>query len=209
MPLEIIIVNLSYSLTFVALAIREIYWLRIILTIAQFGQLAHAYLKLDYSKGFWTTIFVIINIIQIVILYLDRRDLPIPEEIKDLYDNIFHTNSRREFLKFWDGGKVCQLENETVIKAGDTQADLLLILNGKANVMREGKKIATLERGQFIAEISYITGNPASADVVAQDDLLFYTWSRDTLNKLRKSNPATMGKLDRILTLDMAGKLTR
>ena len=209
MPLEIIIVNLSYSLTFVALAIREIYWLRIILTIAQFGQLAHAYLKLDYSKGFWTTIFVIINIIQIVIIYLDRRDLPIPEEIKDLYDNIFHTNSRREFLKFWDGGKVCQLENETVIKAGDTQADLLLILNGKANVMREGKKIATLERGQFIAEISYITGNPASADVVAQDDLLFYTWSRDTLNKLRKSNPATMGKLDRILTLDMAGKLTR
>ena len=209
MPVDIIIVNISYSLTFIALAIREIYWLRIILTIAQFGQLAHAYLKLDYSKGFWTTIFVIINIIQIVILYLDRRDLPIPEEIKDLYDNIFHTNSRREFLKFWDGGKVCQLENETVIKAGDTQADLLLILNGKANVMREGKKIATLERGQFIAEISYITGNPASADVVAQDDLLFYTWSRDTLNKLRKSNPATMGKLDRILTLDMAGKLTR
>ena len=209
MPVDIIIVNISYSLTFIALAIREIYWLRIILTIAQFGQLAHAYLRVDYSKGFWTTIFVIINIIQIIIIYLDRRDLPIPEEIKDLYDNIFHTKSRREFLKFWDAGKVCQLENETVIKSGDTQADLLLILNGKANVVRDGKKIATLERGQFIAEISYITGNPASADVIAQDELLFYTWPRDILNKLRKSNPATMGKLDRILTLDMAGKLTR
>ncbi|SVD60222.1 uncharacterized protein METZ01_LOCUS413076 [marine metagenome] len=209
MPVDIIIVNIAYSLTFIALAIREIYWLRIILTIAQFGQLAHAYLRVDYSKGFWTTIFVIINIIQIIIIYLDRRDLPIPEEIKDLYDNIFHTKSRREFLKFWDAGKVCQLENETVIKSGDTQADLLLILNGKANVVRDGKKIATLERGQFIAEISYITGNPASADVIAQDELLFYTWPRDILNKLRKSNPATMGKLDRILTLDMAGKLTR
>ena len=209
MPVDIIIVNISYSLTFIALAIREIYWLRIILTIAQFGQLAHAYLRVDYSKGFWTTIFVIINIIQIIIIYLDRRDLPIPEEIKDLYDNIFHTKSRREFLKFWDAGKVCQLENETVIKSGDTQADLLLILNGKANVVRDGKKIATLERGQFIAEISYITGNPASADVIAQEELLFYTWPRDILNKLRKSNPGTMGKLDRILTLDMAGKLTR
>ena len=209
MPVDIIIVNISYSLTFIALAIREIYWLRIILTIAQFGQLAHAYLRVDYSKGFWTTIFVIINIIQIIIIYLDRRDLPIPEEIKDLYDNIFHTKSRREFLKFWDAGKVCQLENETVVKSGDTQADLLLILNGKANVVRDGKKIATLERGQFIAEISYITGNPASADVIAQEELLFYTWPRDILNKLRKSNPGTMGKLDCILTLDMAGKLTR
>ena len=85
----------------------------------------------------------------------------------------------------------------------------MLVLNGKANVIRDEKKIATLERGQFIAEISYITGNPTSADVVAQDELLFYTWNRDTLNKFRKSNPKTMSKLDRILTLDMAEKLTK
>ena len=38
-------------------------------------------------------------------------------------------------------------------------ADLMLVLNGKANVIRDGEKIATLERGQFIAEISYITEN--------------------------------------------------
>ena len=209
MPVDIIIVNISYSLTFIALAIREIYWLRIILTIAQFGQLAHAYLRVDYSKGFWTTIFVIINIIQIIIIYLDRRDLPIPEEIKDLYDNIFHTKSRREFLKFWDAGKVCQLENETVIKSGDTQADLLLILNGKANVVRDGKKIATLERGQFIAEISYITGKPTSADVIIKEGATFYVWNRKSLEILRKSKPEIMSKLDRIITLDMAGKLIR
>ena len=59
------------------------------------------------------------------------------------------------------------------ITAGDTQADLMLILNGKADVMRDDKKIATLERGQFIAEISYITGQPASADVVSLEDLTY------------------------------------
>ena len=73
----------------------------------------------------------------------------------------------------------------------------------------DGKKIATLERGQFIAEISYITGKPASADVVSSEVLTYYVWDRNTLDKLRKSNPATMGKLDSILTMDMAGKLTR
>ena len=40
-------------------------------------------------------------------------------------------------------------------------------------------------------------------------ELLFYNWNRKKLNKLRKSNPITMAKLDRILTLDMAGKLTK
>ena len=74
MPADIIIVNVAYLLTFIALAVREIYWLRIILTIAQFGQLAHAYLNLDYSKGFWTLIFVIINLIQIIQIRLTQID---------------------------------------------------------------------------------------------------------------------------------------
>ena len=209
MALDVIIVNIAYLLTFTALAVREIYWLRIILTLSQLGQLSHAYMNVDYSKGVWTCIFIIINIYQIVMIYLNRRELVIPEEIRDLYENIFHTQSNREFLNFWDAGKVCQIEKETLIKTGDMQADLMLILNGKADVVRDGKKITTLERGQFIAEISYITNNQVSADVIAHDELLFYTWNRDTLEKLRQSNPVIMGKLDRILTLDMAGKLTR
>ena len=209
MPTDILIVNTSYLLTFIALAVREMLWLRIILTIAQFGHLSHAYLNLDYSKGFWTTIFVMINIYQIIILYLDRRNINIPDEIIDLYNNIFHTKSKREFLKFWDAGKVCQIEDDTIIRRGDKQSDLMMILNGTAKVIRDNKEIAELQRGQFIAEISYITGNPVSADVKVDGELLFYNWNRNTLNKLRKTDPATMGKLDRILTLDMANKLTR
>lgn len=213
LPVDFIVTNIGYLLTFIALAIKEIYWLRIVLTIAQILQFTHGYLMWsdgnDPSKMFWTFLFVIINIYQIVILYLNRREMPIPDEIKDLYENIFHTKSKREFLKFWDQGKVCQVENEAVVKSGNTQSDLMLILNGNAEVIRDGKTITTLERGQFIAEISYITGNPTSADVVAKGDLLFYNWNRDKLNKLRRSNPITMNKLDRILTLDMAGKLSR
>ena len=205
----LIVTNIGYFLTFIALAIKEIYWLRIILTLAQILQLTHAYLANDPYKGFWTFIFVLINVYQIVLLYLDRQELPIPDEIKDLYENIFHTKSKREFLKFWDAGEICQVEDQAVIKSGDTQSDLLLILNGKADVIRDNNIITTLKRGQFISEISYITGNPTSADVIAKGELLFYNWNRKRLNKLRKSNPITMAKLDRILTLDMAGKLTK
>ena len=106
-------------------------------------------------------------------------------------------------------GKLHHAHAQTLITAGDTQSDLMLILNGKAEVTRNGKNIATLERSQFIAEISYITGKPASANVVSKDDLTYYVWDRSILDKLRKSKPTTMNKLDRILTLDMAGKLTR
>ena len=96
----LIVTNIGYLLTFIALAIKEIYWLRIILTLAQVLQLTHAYLVDDPYKGFWTFIFVIINVYQIIILYLDRQNVLIPEEIMDLYKNIFHVNivSSKNFL---------------------------------------------------------------------------------------------------------------
>ena len=95
------------------------------------------------------------------------------------------------------------------ITAGQSTLFTYSILNGKADDMRLDKKIATFERGQFIAEISYITGKLASADFISPERLTYYIWNRNNLDKLRKSKPATMGKLDSILTLDMAGKLTR
>ena len=106
-------------------------------------------------------------------------------------------------------GKLYHADKETLITTGATQSDLMLILNGNATVVREGDNIVSLKRRQFIAEISYITGKPASADVISKEGLTFFVWNRSVLNKLRKSKPDTMEKSDRILTLDMAGKLIR
>ena len=209
MDTSILFLHTSYFLTLIALTIREIFWLRIMLTVAQGGHLMHAYMNLDYNKGLWTIIFVLINITPIIIILRDRKKLAIPEQIRDLYENIFHTKTNREFLHFWEQGKLHHTEGKTLIQAGDTQADLMLVLNGTADVIRQKKYIASLGRGQFIAEISYITGKPASADVISSQGLTYYVWDRKTLDKLRKYKPIIMGKLDQILTLDMAEKLTR
>tara|TARA_B100000959_G_C14889969_1_gene586265 strand:+ start:292 stop:921 length:630 start_codon:yes stop_codon:yes gene_type:complete len=209
MTLDVSFLHFSYLLTLLALSIRGILWLRIILTVSQFGHLINAYMNDDINKGGWTIIFILINLVQIMIIFRERRELFIPEQIRDLYDNIFHTKTSREFLHFWDKGEIMHVDNKTLISRGDNQENLMLVLNGTAEVIRDDKKIATLERGQFIAEISYITGKPASADVLVLNDLTFYVWDKKSLNELRKKNSNIMQKLDHILTLDMAGKLIR
>ena len=209
MTIDIIFLHFSYLLTLLALSIRGILWLRIVLTISQFGHLINAYMNYDANKGGWTIIFIAINLVQIMIIFRERRELLIPEQIRDLYENIFHTKTSREFLKFWNKGELMHTNNEILINKGNNQKSLMLVLNGNAEVIRNDKKIAILERGQFIAEISYITGKPASADVMAVDDLTYYVWNGKILKDLRKTHPAMMNKLDRILTLDMAGKLVR
>ena len=61
----------------------------------------------------------------------------------------------------------------------------------------------------ILLNLGYFSVFLALADVVSPERLTYYIWNRNNLDKLQKSKPATMGKLDSILTLDMAGKLTR
>ena len=206
---NLILLNSGYFLVFLALAIREILWLRITITFGQSTLFTYSMLNGNYNIAFWNSLFVMVNIIQIIIIYRERQQLEIPEEVKDIYDTIFNTNTNRQFLYFWDQAKFGFVENKTIIKAGDIQKDLMLVLNGTAEVKRDATVIAQLERGQFIAEISYITGKTASADVVVEERLSYMIWDRKTLDNLRKTKPAIMDKLNRILTLDMANKLTK
>jgi len=199
---------MGYFLVFLALAIREILWLRITITFGQSTLLTYSMINGNYNIAFWNSMFVLVNIIQIIIIYRERKQLDIPEEVQDIYESIFHTNTDRQFLYFWDHGKIGFVENTTIIKAGDIQKDLMLVLNGTAKVMRDKDVIAKLKRGQFIAEISYITGKTASADVEVGEGLTYMTWDREILDNLRKTKPVIMEKLDRILTLDIAEKLT-
>ena len=140
---NLILLNLGYFLVFLALAIREILWLRITITAGQSTLLTYSILNGNYNIAIWNLVFVMVNIIQIIILYRERQELEIPEEIQDLYENIFHTKSHRELLNFWSQGKLYHMEKETLVTTGDTQADLMLVLNGKADIIRDGKKLHT------------------------------------------------------------------
>ena len=206
---NLILLNSGYFLVFLALAIRGILWLRITITFGQSTLFTYSMLNGNYNIAFWNSLFVMVNIIQIIIIYRERQQLEIPEGVQDIYDTIFNINTNRQFLYFWDQGRAEFVENKTIIKAGDIQKDLMLVLNGTADVKRDATVIAQLERGQFIAEISYITGKTASADVVVEERLSYMIWDRETLDNLRNTKPAIMDKLDRILTLDMADKLTQ
>ena len=45
------------------------------------------------------------------------------------------------------------------ITAGELQADLMLILNGKTDIIRDGETIAILERGQLLRKSAILRGN--------------------------------------------------
>ena len=97
---NVILLNLGYFLVFLALVIREILWLRITITAGQSTLFTYSMLNGNYNIAFWNSLFIVVNIIQIIILYRERQELEIPEEIQDLYENIFILNQTESFLTF-------------------------------------------------------------------------------------------------------------
>ena len=208
MEQSIIILNLGYALTFIALAIREVLWLRITLTAAQISLFTYHYFYANNtSAAFWTAIFVVVNTFNIIKIILDRRPKLIPDEIRDIYEGIFNNLSTREFLYFWNMGTIKSVTNDFLIHSGEHQNNLLLVLSGNANVEVNGDAIANLNRGAFIAEISFLSGEPASADVRATDELIFISWRSERLKNMQHENPAFWMKLQQALSEDLIKKV--
>jgi CRP-like cAMP-binding protein len=84
-----------------------------------------------------------------------------------------------------------------------------LIFEGKANVLVDNKMVAELSDGQFVGEMSYMTGNPTSVDVIADEQLHYLIWDRTELEQLFKKLPALEQVMNVILGKDMAVKLTK
>ena len=148
-----------------------------------------------------------VNTIQVFKLIRERSPIKIPDEIDDIYKSKFSDMTQREFLYFWNLGTQNDVTDACLINEGDYQKSLFLILSGNAEVSREGRVIATLHRGEFVGEISFITKEPASADVNAKSKLYYIEWDQNELRKLKVSNSSFSTKLNQILGEDLAKKI--
>jgi len=191
-----------------ALTIRSILVLRIMLMTAQ-----SIFIYVGYATGnpillFWNVVFILINLVQVIILYRQRRPVHLPEGIQDIYESAFSPMSKREFLYFWQMAKPESREaGARLIKEGQHQNRLLLITRGEGKVIKEEKEVAHLIRGNFIAEMSFLSGKTASADVFADTDLEYVYWEQSNLDALQQLNPKFYTKVHTTLSLDVVKKL--
>lgn len=199
--------HLGYIFTFLALSIKDVLWLRMILVLAQLILGTYQFMAMRYDIVFWNSIFTIVNAIHIVRIINDRKPVKIPKEIEDLYKKIFKNLTTKEFIYFWNLGQDYVKNESIIIKEGECQKNLFLLLSGSANVIRNSKTIATLNRGDFIAEISLLTQEPASADVHLDKNTKLIMWNQDQIRHFQSSNPTFWTKLHNILTKDLIEKV--
>ncbi len=80
-----------------------------------------------------------------------------------------------------------------IVAQGSLGNAIYVIQSGAAyidcNCNGEDMRVGTAKSGDLVGEMSFLTGNEASATVTARDDCIIYKLSRDSFTMLMKKNP--------------------
>jgi CRP-like cAMP-binding protein len=85
-------------------------------------------------------------------------------------------------------------DGQILMKQGDYSTELIAIEEGSADVLRDGKKIASLKQGDLIGEMGLLSREPRNADVIATSPMRVIKlthWeirrmSQDTIERIEK-----------------------
>ena len=106
------------------------------------------------------------------------------------FASIFKTESTRQTFTAWD----------VLIRQGDANEMMFIILSGELEVRVAGKVVAKLKGGDLFGELSMIDEEPASGDVVAVSEGEFVSLNEKRFVSISQQNPFFMMGILRAVT---------
>ncbi len=190
-----------------AYLLSNILWLRIFLVLASFVYIFSGIQLGITSMVGWNSAYLVINSYHVVMLFLDKSTIALPDETKEIYHQYFSLMSTREFKKIITINPFEIVKAEQLIGEGEVTDRLYILLEGKVDVVKSGKMIARLNAGDFIGEMSFMSNNTASADVIATEEVKYAYWTHKDLEKLHKKNQNVYNKFISVISCDLVRKL--
>lgn len=187
--------------------VRDILWLRL-LTIVAILTLMPYYAANDLLPPLlWNGAFTALNVYQVYRLLLERRPVRLSLEQQRLYRLGFDSLSPRDFLRLLERGTWEDHDQEVeLVEQGCTLQRLTVIAEGDARVEVNGEVVSQLGPGQFVGEMSYVSGEPACARVVAMGCRCVH-WPREVLRGMLDERTDLRAALQNVIGTDLASKL--
>src|SRR4051812_21694704 len=84
---------------------------------------------------------------------------------------------------------------KALCKEGEIGDEFFVIVEGDAEVTKDGKTLATRTGGEFFGEIALLQDSPRTATVTAQTPLRFFVLTRKAFRQLIRENPGVETKV--------------
>ncbi len=203
--------HLGYVLTLAAYLVSDMIRLRVLVALASAVMLfyfAFATGNVSWTPLIWMAIFLAVNLVWVVVLLRQQRAIRFTEEERELHDTLFRELSALEFLKLLRAGRWESVSTGTVLtREGETVEDLVLLVEGTAEVQRNRREPVQVRSGALIGEMSFIEHRPATATVSTTLPSRLLVWNQARLNDLFRRNPSMRAPVMSVIGQDLSRKL--
>ncbi len=208
-----ILTILPYCAQILALALPQVFWLRIGLLVGFALELVYwLYVppELDFIHVGGVFTLLLVNLFQTVRLVRAKNLSEWSEEERYLQSTAFRALPNETFKKLMEIAEWRNVnKGDTIISEHDEVDTLMLIYDGTATVHLEHKPITYVRENSFIGEMSFLTGNPASATVKAASNMRLIAWKKATLYELMAQENDIKTGLQTLFSYDLAEKLSK
>jgi CRP-like cAMP-binding protein len=208
----LILLNCGYTIYLAAFLAKKIVWLRLLTITGNFLVVPYfLYFRETplWISIFWISIYTIINLVMLFIIYIESRPIPLSDLEQKIYDLTFKSLEPRVFKELIDHGSLEELQPKVNLVTRDSELDsLMLVVEGEAEVVLKHGEHLIIPTGGFIGEQSFITGGKTSADVTTgKEAATILRWNSQVLRKYLANKETLKDHLDLIFTSDLIYKL--
>ncbi len=207
-----VIFFIANSIYVISYMLTSMFWLRLLAIIAAASTFPYFYFQAEplWSALFWQSCFLAVNGVNLVILLYSMRP-PNFDSFEELVHGLKFSDLKHHEVApiFKLADRMSLEEGEFLLKDGDSNSCLFLIVEGGFRILKNGAEITLLEPGEFVGELSFISGDVISADVVSAGNTQIMYWDRLALEPLFKRHGLYKPYLHALCSIDIAQKLRR
>lgn len=203
--------HFTYLLLIVSMLMRRMVWLRTLAVASGLAKIVYrGFMIFDPVSVLWETIFVLVNLGQLLAIWYYERHHRFRGDELHFAENMPRGIERRSVRRLLSLATRRTVDiGETVTVEGQPVTDLTYIAAGLVQIERDGKIIAVCGPGDFIGEMSYLTGAAASATARAIKPARCLAFNQEKLHRGAAADANVRKALEARLNHNLVGKLIR
>jgi CRP-like cAMP-binding protein len=202
--------HISYILLIGSMLMRKMLYLRILAISAGTFSATYYITVGDPVSLFWEILFTLVNLTQLVILAIENRRGRFTAEEDAFIKAVLPTLERAQTRRLMKLGEWTEIADGKVLIVEDTKpASLFYLVNGSARVERAGRPIGMVGPGDFLGEMSYLTGSAATATVTSVTPLRYLAFERTNLRAFLERNDDVRHALESGFNRNLIDKLVK
>jgi hypothetical protein len=178
-----LLTHLPYALLVISMLMNDMSWLRGIAISAGIVRIINrGFIAVAPGIVVWEVIFVAVNVAQLAIVWYYRKRHRFDADEKRLADNLSAGTERHIVRRLLRLSQIQSAAPDTVLtEEGKSVGSVFFITDGIVQIEKAGRIVGVCGPGDFVGEMSFLSGEPASATARVVKPVRYFAFSQERL----------------------------